>query len=158
MAPSSTSNCQVLDPQPKPTLVLIDHDDDFRHALAENLRDDGFGVIEYADPNDLESTTSLERAAAVLQDYATEDSLRFAARVHVQHPTLPIVVMTAYAAPQLEARIAATRYIALLRKPFSYTDFYDWLRQRLVLTTRPRQAGALHKRSGCSEHALRHGR
>jgi FixJ family two-component response regulator len=133
VAPSFTSNCPGRDPQSTPTIVLIDHDDAFRHALAEHLRDDGFGVVEYAGASDLESTPSLERADALVHDVTeSEDGLRFAARVHAQHPTLPIVVLTAYPTPQLEARIAAIQYVALLRKPLSYTDLYEWLQQRLV--------------------------
>ena len=44
----------------------------------------------------------------------------------------PIVVIAAYPTPQLEARIAAAKYVTLLRKPLSYTDLYEWLQQRLV--------------------------
>ena len=132
MAPSFTSNCPGLDPQSRPTIVLIDHEDDFRHALAEHLRDDGFGVVEYADASDLESTAPLERAAALVHDVTeSEDGLEFAGRVHAQYPTLPIVVTTTYPTPQLEARIAATDYVALFRKPLSYGDLYGWLQQRL---------------------------
>ena len=133
MAPSFKSNCPGLDPQSKLTIVLIDHEDDFRHALAEHLRDDGFGVVEYADASDLdESTAPLERAAALVHDVTeSEDGLGFAGRVHAQYPTLPIVVMTAYPTPQLEARIAATEYVALFRKPLSYGDLYGWLQPRL---------------------------
>jgi DNA-binding NtrC family response regulator len=135
MAPSFTSNCPGLVPEAKPTIVLIDHDNAFRHALAENLRDDGFGVVEYADCSDLESTTTLERADALVHNVIeSEDGLGFAARVHAEYPTLPIVVMTAYPTPQLEARIATIKYVALLRKPLSYTDLYEWLQQHFVRT------------------------
>ena len=132
-----------MGPQSKPTIVLIDHDDDFRHALAENLRDDGYDVVEYADPTELKSTTSLERADAVVNGYATEseDGLTFAASVHDRRPTLPIVVMVAYPTPQLEARIAATKYVELLRKPLNYPDLFEWLQQRLVRNTLAKQIG-----------------
>ena len=132
-----------MDPHSKRKIVLIDHDDDFRQALAENLRDDGFEVAEYADPTDPESTTSIEHADVVINDYATEsaDGLMFAASVHDRRPTLPIVVMVAYPTPQLEARIAATEYVDLLRKPLNYPDLYEWLQKRLVQPTLPKQIG-----------------
>jgi len=126
------SNCPGPAPQSTPTIVLIDHDDDFRYALAANLRDDGFGVVECANPNELGSTTWLERADALVHNVTeSDDGLSFAAWVHAQQPTLPIALMTAYPTAQLEARIAAAEYVALLRKPLSYTDLYDWLQQRL---------------------------
>ncbi len=111
---------------------MIDRDNDFRHALAENLRDDGFRVVEHADPTELESTWSLERADVVVTDYwmKSEDGLTFAAQVHARQPALPIVVMAAYPSPQLEARFAATEYVTLLRKPLNYVDLREWLEQQ----------------------------
>ena len=60
--------------------VLLDDDESFRNALAENLRDDGFAVIEYSTARDVPPLNALGEVRVVVTDYDMPgtDGLTFA--------------------------------------------------------------------------------
>ena len=103
------------------TILLIDDDDDFRHGLAENLRDDGYGVQEYAAPGEV-PLPQLAGIELAITDYlmAGENGLHFARRLHTAHPSVPVVMITAYSTPALEQEAAASGFISVLLKPVGY--------------------------------------
>jgi two-component system nitrogen regulation response regulator GlnG len=107
-------------------IFLIDDDEDFRTGLAENLRDDGHRVEEYAVPEDLPPLSSLTQPELVVTDYqmSREDGLSFADRFHAAHEEVPIVMITAYGTAHLEAEVARRSYLHLCSKPLDYDTFH----------------------------------
>jgi len=103
------------------TVLLVDDDEDFRHGLAENLRDDGHRVLEYSRPDEIPDA-QLPAADLVITDYMMngEDGLAFANRLHRSHPNVPVILVTAYSTVQVEKAVAASGFISLLHKPLDY--------------------------------------
>ena len=104
-------------------LILVDDDDLFRSALAANLREDGYEVLEYASGRAI-ALDRLSGVDALLTDYhmADEDGLHLAERVHAAMPRVPIVIMSAFAPAQLAKEVAARRYPTLLPKTLNYEE------------------------------------
>lgn len=102
-------------------LLLVDDDDLFRSALAANLREDGFEVVEYP-CGLLVPLDRLHGVQAVLTDYMMdkEDGLTFARRFHAMWPGVPVIVITAFATAHLEHAAAASDYLTVLQKPLDY--------------------------------------
>jgi two-component system nitrogen regulation response regulator GlnG len=109
----------------------MDDDEAFRGALAESLRDDGFRVLDLAGVHELPPLATLVDVKAVVTDYDMPgtDGLAFADLFHAAHPETPIIMVTAYSTPQLDADIATRHFVSLLRKPFDYDDLHDLLDQ-----------------------------
>src|SRR5512143_3952360 len=105
-------------------VLLIDDDEDFRRALADNLADDGRLVIQYARPEEVPPLQTLERLSVLIVDYQTrgEDGLSFADRFHAFHPDIPIVRVRAYLSNHLEGAAAARPFLVLRRKPVDYDE------------------------------------
>ncbi|HUI28158.1 MAG TPA: response regulator [Candidatus Kryptonia bacterium] len=109
----------------------MDDDDAFRGALADNLQDDGYRVLAFAGVHELPPLADLSYVSAVVTDYDMPgtDGLAFADLFHGAHPSIPIIMVTAYSTPQLEADLATRGYLSLLRKPFDYDDLQALLGQ-----------------------------
>ena len=105
-------------------LILLDDDDDFRSALADNLIDDGYLVRHFARPADVPALTSFQGLTMLILDYLMdgEDGLSFADRFHVAHPDVPVVMLTAYWSDFLDAEVAVRDFITLHQKPVDYDD------------------------------------
>jgi DNA-binding NtrC family response regulator len=107
-------------------MLLVDDDEQFRTGLAANLREDGYEVGEFASPEEvpLDQPGDVE---VVLTDYlmGREDGLTFARRFHARYPTVPVIVITAFATAHLEAEVASHDYLSLLHKPLDYGALLD---------------------------------
>jgi DNA-binding NtrC family response regulator len=110
-------------------VLLLDDDDDFRSALAANLVDDGYVVRHFARPGDLPPLTSFEGLTMLILDYqiAGEDGLAFADRFHATHPSVPVVMLTAYRSRFLDSQVASRDFITLHRKPVDYEELASLL-------------------------------
>jgi DNA-binding NtrC family response regulator len=106
------------------TIVLIDDDENFRSGLAENLRDDGYAVQEYAAPGEV--PPQLPGIELAITDYlmAGENGLSFARRFHAAHPSVPVVLVTAYSTPAVEQEAVASGFISVLHKPVRYEQVH----------------------------------
>jgi len=105
-------------------VLLLDDDEDFRSALAANLREDGYLVEHFARPADMPPLTSFRGLTALILDYEMdgEDGLSFADRFHAAHPGVPVVMLTAYWSNFLDTEVAARDFIVLRRKPVDYDE------------------------------------
>lgn len=106
-------------------VVLIDDDESFRTALAENLRDDGYRVLEYTVPAEVPPLEDVPpEVRALITDYEMPGSngLAFADRFHTVHPGVPVVLVTAFPTPNLVAQVAARNFVRLIRKPLVYEE------------------------------------
>ncbi len=109
--------------QTNPVVLLLDGDEEFRIALAETLRDDGYEVLAYALLSDLPPLETFGRITALVIDCQTSvgDGVMFADKFHALHPDAPVVATVLYGTALLEAVVAASPYMWLLHKPIEYT-------------------------------------
>lgn len=105
-------------------VLLLDRDDDFRAALAEHLRDDGYAVRAFAHPAALPPLASLERLTMLILDHQLdgETGLAVADRFHATHPSVPVVMVTSYTSTHLAAEAARRDFLILRRKPIDYDE------------------------------------
>lgn len=103
---------------------MIDADDDFRTALAANLRDDGHEVVEARLADELPATQPLDGVAVVIVGDHDAPSLRFCDRVHRLHPDTSIILITEYRSDRLERDVASRTFLKVLCKPLAYDDLH----------------------------------
>jgi DNA-binding NtrC family response regulator len=127
----SISNSSAAGRQDKQTIVLLDDDESFRNALAENLRDDGYHVVEYAAAHEVPPLTALDEVRVVVTDYDLPgtNGLTFADTFHSVYPDVPIILVTGVCTRSLEDQAAARGFVCLLRKPIEYDTLYHLLPQ-----------------------------
>lgn len=103
-------------------VLLVDDHDGFRESLARLLRDDGYNVLDYSDPQYVPPMSALSPVTALIVDYemASEDGISFAGRFHAVHPGAPIILVTANVGHELDRKLAPRTWITLWRKPFRY--------------------------------------
>jgi two-component system nitrogen regulation response regulator GlnG len=106
--------------------VLVDDEVSFRTSLAEMLRDDGHVVRDYATPSELPALPSVGDVAVLLTDYDMpgQNGLDLADEFHVCHPTIPVIVLTAYRFGALEAKVQARSFMQLVQKPIDYVALH----------------------------------
>jgi len=105
-------------------VLLLDDDEDFRRALADNLTDDGITVHQFGRPSQVPPLESLEELTMLILDYQMdgENGLDFADRFHRSHPQVPVVMVTAYWSDHLDAEVERRGYLTLRRKPVDYEE------------------------------------
>ncbi len=110
-------------------VLLIDDDDSFRHALAENLRDDGFQVADYAAARELPPLTTLGGVTVLVTDYDLPgtNGLLLADRFHAAYPNVPIIMVTGACTGHLQAQVAARGFVSMLQKPLEYDKLHRLL-------------------------------
>jgi len=112
-------------------VLVVDDDENFRNAVADNLRDDGHPVLESDAPSRLPPLARLEQVALVVTDYQmpASDGLAFADAFHAAHPDVPIVLVSAQWTSDLRIQTAARSFLRVLRKPVDYDDLHALLHQ-----------------------------
>ena len=122
MNETSTANCSVaLTPQDPLCVLLVDDDEAFRKGLADNLREDGHAVFEYAAAGEVPLST-LGSVSVVVTDFDLpgNDGLSFADQVHAEQPNLPVVVVTAHPGALTVINVVARSFVRLVQKPVDY--------------------------------------
>jgi two-component system nitrogen regulation response regulator GlnG len=106
------------------TFVVLDDDAGFRVALADNLRDDGYRVEEFASMPDLAVLQRLGRIDAVFAHYhlPQANGIELADRLHAIYPHLPVIVLTADSSAAIDAAVTRRPFTSLQRKPLEYGD------------------------------------
>lgn len=104
-------------------VLLIDDDEGFRSALAENLRNDGYNVLEYGAADQVPSLHTLGRVKVVLSDYEMPrvNGVAFADSFHAVHPRTPVVILTAHPQTVLAPYMATRDFLRVLQKPVDYS-------------------------------------
>ena len=127
----SVSNSSAAGQPHKQTIVLLDDDESFRNALAENLRDDGYDVVEYATAREVPPLNALGEVGVVVTDYDMPgtNGLTFADSFHAVYPNVPIIMVTGVCTKNLETQAAARGFVCLLRKPIQYDQLQGLLYQ-----------------------------
>ena len=101
------------------TILLLDDDNDFRTALAENLRDDGHRVVEFDTPPEDADSSDLDDVGVLVADYhlPRQSGLAFADAFHAAHPRVPVIVITADPSALIDAAVDRRPFARLQRKP-----------------------------------------
>jgi DNA-binding NtrC family response regulator len=136
MRPCSTSSYPAA-AGPRGTVLLLDDDESFRNALAENLRDDGYNVAEYTTAHEVPPLAALGAVRALVTDYDMPgtNGLIFADMFHAAYPNVPVIMVTSACTKSLKAQAAARDFVSLLRKPIEYGQLYHLLHQASVVAT-----------------------
>ena len=118
----------------KPTsILLVDDEHSFRDSLAEMLRDDGHEVLAYPAPAAIPPLHTLGRVELLLTDYEMPETngLILADSFHAQHPTVPILLATAYRTG-LDAELARRPFLKLVQKPIPYETLHRLIHECAV--------------------------
>ena len=112
-----------------PLVLLIDSDENFRNALAENFRDDGCEVQEYTRPEETPPMAALGPVNALVLAHhnSRQDDLSFAEEFHLYFPEVPIVVVTACWARNAESEMKHRDFLCVRTKPVDYDDLHTLL-------------------------------
>lgn len=107
------------------TIVVVDDDASFRSGLAEIFNDDGHRVHAFADPPHVSVLAELD-VSLVITDYrmAAIDGVAFADGVHATLPHVPVLLVTAYWAPEVDRAVAERHYLRLYRKAVAYDELH----------------------------------
>lgn len=120
-----------MTPLTRPARVLVAEDDDaFRELLLSTLRDAGHGAIELEDGLELSDYLSLARAKLlpppdlVLTDLKMPGAsgLEVVRKARAAGLTCPIVLLTAFPAPEVFAEAEAIGKITVLGKPIELQE------------------------------------
>jgi len=109
---------------------LIDDDDDFRAALAANLRDDGYEVVEARSDGDMPATARPHDPDILITGSHYAQSVSFCDRFHGQHPSVPIILITALRTDLLEREAASRGFLTLIDKPLDYDELHKLIADR----------------------------
>jgi two-component system, cell cycle sensor histidine kinase and response regulator CckA len=105
-----------------PTIMVVDDEPAVRQLTARILQGAGYATVELTDG--LEAWNYLKRAGipidVILSDVVMPrlTGPELVVRLRQAHPTLPIVLMSAYSAEELRARGLEDCPVPLLTKPF----------------------------------------
>jgi DNA-binding NtrC family response regulator len=117
-----------------PTILVVDDESSVRRFASRVLVEEGFGVEEATDG--LEALTLARGGAhtfdAVLSDIVMPrlNGVQLLQELTLSHPTLPVVLMSGYAAAQLET-MGITPPCGMLIKPFSAEQLVGEVRRCL---------------------------
>jgi len=113
------------------TILLLDDDEEFRTGLADHLREDGHEVREYAAPHHLPPLQELDQVAMVVTDFdmPVQNGIAFADAWHRRYPEVPVVLVTMFAAPEVDESVSRRGYLHLQRKPSAYRGLRQLISQ-----------------------------
>jgi DNA-binding NtrC family response regulator len=101
-------------------LILVDENDLFRTALATNLRDDGFDVLEFSNQRTLPLEHLKDVEFLVIGcAIGVSEGIPLAKRFHAAQPRAKIIVL-ARTGSRLRLQVAPPDYVTLLPKPLEY--------------------------------------
>jgi len=111
-------------------VMVIDDDAEMRAVLRDLLQREGFRVQEEAGAEQVIRVLESVRPDAVVLDKEMPggDGLDLLAYIRRRHPSIPVVFITAFGGPAVQAealRLGATRYV---EKPFRVAQLLDTLR------------------------------
>jgi CheY-like chemotaxis protein len=113
--------CTEEAPATKPSVLVVDDDEDIRFLTAEFLRKEGYRVTEAGSAGEAEAAALIQTPDLVLMDIGMPGVDGLSAVWHMrQHPELadvPVVIVSAYDSFDLRAEAAAEGCKGYLTKP-----------------------------------------
>ncbi len=129
----------------RPRVLVVDDEDLLRWSIVTQFAEAGFDVAEASSVRSGLAVGAESLDAAVI-DYRLPDGtgIELVAGLHAEHPTLPVVLMTAYRNPTLQPLADGAGIRAVLDKPFVVKKVVDLVRGYLegssVADRTPRRA------------------
>ena len=111
------------------SLAVIDDDESFRIALVESLHSLGYGASGFASAEEFVAGNGEGSCDCIITDIHMPgmSGLDLKRLLTARGSTMPVIMITARAEPDLEAKVAASGAICLLRKPFGIDALIDCL-------------------------------
>ena len=119
--------------QTRPTIAVVDDDEDVRKSLRRLLRSAGYEAVAFTSAEDYLASMSAFTAACLILDVRLPGQSGIALRqrlTHDQHD-IPTVFISAHDNELASARRAAADAVAYLRKPFDAEELLDAVQQAL---------------------------
>ena len=115
----------------EPLVAVIDDDDPFRTALIESLYSFGYRVCGFASVE--EFLAAGPSCDCIITDIHMPgmSGLDLGRHLTIRGSKVPIILITARSEEGLDARVAASGAVCLLRKPFGFDDLIGWLNRIL---------------------------
>ena len=117
----------------EPLVAVIDDDEPFRAALVESLLSLGYGARGFASAEEFVAVDAEISCDCVITDIHMPgmSGLDLKRLLTARDSRVPVIMITARAEPDLEARAAASGAVCLLRKPFAAEALLHCLRSAL---------------------------
>jgi FixJ family two-component response regulator len=111
------------------SISVVDDDDSFRTALVELLRSLGHGVRGFASAEEFVAGDGEASCDCIITDVQMPgmSGLDLKRLLTARGSTVPVIMITAHAETSLDAKVAASGAICLLRKPFETDALIDCL-------------------------------
>ena len=115
----------------EPLVAVIDDDDPFRTALVESLCSFGYRVRGFASAEEFIAANLEPSCNCIITDIHMPgmNGLDLKRHLVARSSNVPVIMITARAEERLEARVAASGAVCLLRKPFESDDLIGWLKR-----------------------------
>lgn len=115
-------------------ILIVDDEVNQRRALAIGLKLEGFEVIEASDGHDALAQLALACADVAIVDVMMPgmNGLDLARRMASAHPTVQVVLTSAYHLSARQLERAGVRAVAFVPKPYSFEELTRFLRVRLA--------------------------
>jgi FixJ family two-component response regulator len=115
------------------SVAVIDDDDPFREALADSLQSFGYLTRGYASADEFLATKTEAGCDCIVTDIHMPgtNGLDLKRQLAQRGSRVPVIMITARAEPELEAQVAASGAICLLRKPFESNALIGCLEKAL---------------------------
>ena len=115
----------------EPLVAVIDDDDPFRTALVESLCSFGYCVRGFASAEEFIAANLEPSCNCIITDIHMPgmNGLDLKRHLVARSSKVPVIMITARAEERLEARVAASGAVCLLRKPFESDDLIGWLKR-----------------------------
>ena len=114
-------------------VAVIDDDEPFRTALVESLASLGYATCDFASAEDFIARGAEATCDCVITDIQMPGMSGFDLKrlLMARGSKLPVIMITARAEPELEARAKAAGAVCLLRKPIESKDLVSCLDRAL---------------------------
>jgi DNA-binding response OmpR family regulator len=122
-----------------PAILIVDDDPDILTALHDLVEHDGFRVTEVSTCRDALEQVRAVKFAAVLLDIGLPDGDGLAVLTIIQTvaPSLPVIVLTAFASQDCRARSLSSGAFFYLTKPYNRDELRAVLRRALEASHPP---------------------
>jgi FixJ family two-component response regulator len=113
----------------EPLVAVIDDDDSFRVALVESLCSFGYRVRAFASAQEFLAEDPEPSCDCIISDIHMPgmSGLDLTRHLAARGRKTPVIMTTAREEKGIEARVAASGAVCLLRKPFESDDLVGWL-------------------------------
>jgi FixJ family two-component response regulator len=117
----------------EPLVAIIDDDKPFRTALVESLDSLGYSARGFASAEEFIARVGASSWDCVITDIHMPGMSGFDLKelLASRAPLVPVIMITARAGPELEAKAKAGGAVCLLRKPFDSSALIDCLQKAL---------------------------